>query len=514
MQDYKEECEMDCDSSSHMKYNYLLDTNKRFCSASDTKYTPTFQPRNLKDHVRQQNEALGFRGFKMCSVEESDNVSVLTDQTPDYRYMADSKTNDNALLDDEGTMSSYRNREEEKAYGIFLQQMSRYNFSTSSMDDLFGYDEKMIADVKQVDAHLRKLDMIWMNQSSIARVKLSYNTTSSIHIEDTMLSPSLDQLVYCISAVIQGLLVDDDLAHNGSKYNGCSDFNVVPELPPELGGVFTSPIPEKLIEKESQDNEDLRQKLKDGRIPLIDNICRFLLYINYKANYSLECNLIALVYVNRIVGLRKIRLSNENWRLTWIGCLIIAQKVWDDKSLRSSSFATMLPPISKRLLRTVEFRILEMLDFTAVVKLSTYARYFFQLRQLHNSIIGADWNIKPLSVVQARALQRKSASSAVCQQSSPNNGKFNLHSDGNTSTNVSISDSMASTYKNMKTDVIDHCNFKTNRRYAIPAHLLASGELSDDDSNHHRKKYENVAFRHRTTEDIYPIASKARYVLS
>lgn len=271
-----------------------------------------------------------------------------------------------------------------------------------------------------------------------------------------------------------------------------------------------------MVERECQDNDSLRRKLKNGSLPLLDSICRFLLYINYKAKYSLECNLIALVYVNRIVGLRKVRLSKENWRVIWIGCLIIAQKVWDDKSLRSSSFATMLPPISKRLLRTVEFKILEMLDFTTVVKLSSYARYFFQLRQLHNSVIGSDWNIKPLSVLQARILQRKSASGAVLQQSSHNNDKINVHNDGcMSSSNSSVSNSTASTYKNMRTDVIDHCNFKTNRRYAIPAHLLTSEEMTfDEDRNRHRNNYEKVKFRHRTAEDIYPIANKARYIIS
>jgi hypothetical protein len=41
----------------------------------------------------------------------------------------------------------------------------------------------------------------------------------------------------------------------------------------------------------------------------------------------------------------KITLTIHNWRMLWVVCILVAQKVWDDKALSTSTFSDFLPDI-------------------------------------------------------------------------------------------------------------------------------------------------------------------------
>ena len=57
-------------------------------------------------------------------------------------------------------------------------------------------------------------------------------------------------------------------------------------------------------------------------------------------------------------------LTVQNWRSIWVVSVILAQKMWDDTPLRTSSFADILPAFSKHLLRRLELAALTVLQFT------------------------------------------------------------------------------------------------------------------------------------------------------
>ena len=56
------------------------------------------------------------------------------------------------------------------------------------------------------------------------------------------------------------------------------------------------------------------------------------------AQFSPECNIIALVYVNRLMALSGLMLHSKNWRPILLSALLLAQKVWDDKCLANIDF--------------------------------------------------------------------------------------------------------------------------------------------------------------------------------
>lgn len=151
---------------------------------------------------------------------------------------------------------------------------------------------------------------------------------------------------------------------------------------------------------------------------------RFMKLLHGCAKYSTECNIIALVYLNRMSSSANLSLSMQNWRCVWLTCIILAQKMWDDRPLKTSAFTQLVPPLEKRHLRNFEAKALELLGYSIGVKPALYVKYYFELRQLFISIIGfkeSDWQMPALSIVKAKRLDAlcdrkfssKSASSAT-----------------------------------------------------------------------------------------------------
>jgi hypothetical protein len=124
--------------------------------------------------------------------------------------------------------------------------------------------------------------------------------------------------------------------------------------------------------------------------------------------FSVECNIVALIYLNRMSNTKHLPLTAINWRSVWLACITVAQKMWDDKPLKTSAFVLLVPPLTKANLRDFEIKVLQLLDFNVTVKPSLYVKYYFELRQLFMSIVGmkdSDWQVKPLSIRNAKRLE-------------------------------------------------------------------------------------------------------------
>ena len=92
---------------------------------------------------------------------------------------------------------------------------------------------------------------------------------------------------------------------------------------------------------------------------------RYLNLLKEHARYPTECNIVALIYTNRMTSMGSMPLTMRNWRAVWVISIILAQKMWDDRPLRSSAFAIILPSFSKQLLRDLELKALSLLQFSS-----------------------------------------------------------------------------------------------------------------------------------------------------
>lgn len=102
-------------------------------------------------------------------------------------------------------------------------------------------------------------------------------------------------------------------------------------------------------------------------------------------------------------------LTMSNWRGMWLGSVVLAQKVWDDSSLRTSSFASILPGVTKSQLKGLELKIFTLLGYCTSVKPSVYARFYFELREIFKSITGefCDASLQPAQAPRRRPLTIK-----------------------------------------------------------------------------------------------------------
>ena len=65
-------------------------------------------------------------------------------------------------------------------------------------------------------------------------------------------------------------------------------------------------------------------------LPSIEEIYFFVMSVREFVSYSPQCNIVALVYLNRVLVSRKILILKSNWRGLLLMALILAQKVCDD----------------------------------------------------------------------------------------------------------------------------------------------------------------------------------------
>jgi hypothetical protein len=134
--------------------------------------------------------------------------------------------------------------------------------------------------------------------------------------------------------------------------------------------------------------------------------------------YTIECNIIALVYINRITVRNRIAVTMSNWRGLWLGAIILAQKVWDDKPLKTTSFCSILPNLKKEDVIKIEMKVFSLLDYSTTVRPSVYAKYFFELHELFKEITGANaimsenndyhWKIQPLTIAEQKKIELRS----------------------------------------------------------------------------------------------------------
>ncbi len=138
-------------------------------------------------------------------------------------------------------------------------------------------------------------------------------------------------------------------------------------------------------------------------------------------------------------------LTMNNWRGMWLGAIILAQKVWDDASLRTSSFASILPGVTKHNLKALEVKIFKLLNYGTSVKPSIYARFYFELREIFKTITGElvqnsnpdnrtgkPGRRRPLTMKNAQLLKTSSEDPRITpqcsKQTSPRSGRTGDHS--------------------------------------------------------------------------------------
>eukprot|EP00457_Paulinella_chromatophora_P014769 gb/GEZN01015249.1/.p1 GENE.gb/GEZN01015249.1/~~gb/GEZN01015249.1/.p1 ORF type:complete len:252 (+),score=37.42 gb/GEZN01015249.1/:26-781(+) len=182
--------------------------------------------------------------------------------------------------------------------------------------------------------------------------RLKSNSTSSIWARGTLVVPKLSDVISSVSTMLHCQMMRD---------------------------LSASPEKTKMLPFFQEDNftgKSIRE------IPSVKEIYKFLQKIFEVGQFSPECCVISLIYVNRLVGLTGVPLTCGNWKPITVSALGLAQKVWDDTPLINADFSVLYPALKPKDVNDLERKFLDLLEFKLSVSPSLYAQYFFELRSI------------------------------------------------------------------------------------------------------------------------------------
>jgi hypothetical protein len=106
---------------------------------------------------------------------------------------------------------------------------------------------------------------------------------------------------------------------------------------------------------------------------------RFMTYLSDQCNCSVRCNIFALIYMSRLITINDLRLTQHNWRIIWLTCMIISVRIWEIKPIETAAFSRIFPSIHQKTLRSLKLQALTMLQFVTNITPKLYNRYCSEL---------------------------------------------------------------------------------------------------------------------------------------
>jgi len=215
------------------------------------------------------------------------------------------------------------------------------------------------------------------------------NTTGSMYISSTITSPNVKSIIQAVSTILHSQMLEDQ--GSGKELIPGSDLYYFSE--------------EKYIKEKPEEFDEQRKALL-RETPTADNIYEFMKALYDCAQFSPECCIICLVYINRLIAFTGMPLHPTNWRPLILCSLLVAQKVWDDKYLSNADFAFIYPFFVTEEINRLEQKFLELIQYNVTVKSSLYAKYYFELRALFKN--EAEFPLSPLDIATAQKLEARS----------------------------------------------------------------------------------------------------------
>lgn len=265
--------------------------------------------------------------------------------------------------------------------------------------------------------------------------QVKFNSTSSLFIDSTITKPCIEEMIFCVSIVIHDRINEGEESAAEASSSGAT-------LP--------------MFDLESKALLQFNAVGGSSERPSEDVIFHTIKSIYAVANFSPECLVISLLFIERLRTLTGIPLLVGNWQPILLASMVVAQKVWDDQSLLNVDFSVIctaytvqdinklekkvratlpfcarlpcvyvvhlrshsstrlgargpaVPTSPPRLPRARAWQFLELIEYNVSITASLYASYYFELRTLCEKA-ERDFTLKPLSEDQQRKLESKSS---------------------------------------------------------------------------------------------------------
>lgn len=152
------------------------------------------------------------------------------------------------------------------------------------------------------------------------------NTTGTMYMKSSIMNPDVKAIIQAVATILHSQLLED--------------IETGKDIPTESDLRFFSE--EKYIQEKPDEFDEARRAML-RETPSTDNIYEFMKALYDCAQFSPECCIISLVYINRLIAFTQLPLYPTNWRPLILCSLLVAQKVWDDKYLSNADFAFIYP---------------------------------------------------------------------------------------------------------------------------------------------------------------------------
>ena len=145
-------------------------------------------------------------------------------------------------------------------------------------------------------------------------------------------------------------------------------------------------------------------------IPDEDEIYDFLKATFLHAEFSAQCFVVMLVYVERLYVAGGVAPIVANWRAIVFTAVVLAAKVWDDTGSSNAEFARASGgAFTTKDLNTMEVRFLDLVKYQVNVSQALYASCYFELRALCERKDDDDELQRPIGAVQDQHERQRTA---------------------------------------------------------------------------------------------------------
>ena len=258
--------------------------------------------------------------------------------------------------------------------------------------------------------------------SRLAAVRAStvrLNSTSTLYVEQTLSQPDNKSTIRSVARAVaqrisgsiqqmaSGVKVHSTGARLSAGFGGA-----VSGAAAMAAGISNDEALQDMLRPSSPETTVFDEVAADSlkrEIPTTGQVEYIIRHIFKTGQLSVDCNIIALVYIDRLLA-TGMSITVRNWRPILVIAMILASKVWDDLSMINEDFSTFLP-FSLSELNKWEVKYLNALSFNVRVKASEYAKYYFDLRKTAiTSKIQSSPGEVPLDSKAAHKLEALSAS--------------------------------------------------------------------------------------------------------
>jgi len=218
------------------------------------------------------------------------------------------------------------------------------------------------------------LEQVQPVKNSLKSPRTKYSSTSTLFVTDSLSKPDLDELLRNLAKALSFHIEKGCTMRNKIYYNIFSE---------EIYPLTEDP--------------DLHTKPDEIAVHT------FLKGIFDFQKLDVECAIMSLIYVERLLEITKMTIDASNWRRVLLGALIIASKVWEDLAVWNQDFLSVFNntiPVTD--FNQLELQFLHLSQYKLTITSSTYAKYFFQLKVFSHK--GGNVPAKPLNKENLRVL--------------------------------------------------------------------------------------------------------------